>query len=87
MSYEKFKRKKESKPLSIDRFLINGEPTCFSWAGDDEHPQEACKFLRFTRFGTTPVCIYCDATLSREIDTPIKPLKKCPVWAGRKNDY
>ena len=68
------------------KFLVyrcpNGKPTCSPVIGQN------CEFLRFTKFGNSQMCVFCDEDLERDADGfgYIRPVAKCPFWKDEIGD-
>ena len=84
MAYEDAKHEREKTQIEVDRFTMNGEPTCLSWYGCDKHKREMCQFLLARKFGTVYVCGLTGADIYEHDKSPtIRPLKDCPLWGTK----
>ena len=78
-TYNNNKHTRDAVPMMVDRFYINDIPVCNSWYGCDKHPTEACMFLRYVNFGTTPLCMYLGQHCNDEMDVINRVLAECPL--------
>ena len=82
MIYEENNHTSEVITIPATRYRINEEPTCASWVGCKDHPQEVCKFLLTSHFGQRYQCGLSGLPLNY-IDTTLTPDKECPLWKHR----
>jgi len=82
--YTDCKHEKEEITLEVIRYKVKGIPTCYSWAGDEDHPAEICQFLLQQHFGTQFICGFTQQRIhmyeKEGIKFVLKPTKDCPLW-------
>jgi len=79
--FAKHERETETIAIKVDRFRVDGKPTCYAWAGSETTPRMVCKFLGWIRMGTVPVCGMTGDNLHEYQDTSfLEPCADCPLW-------
>ena len=81
---KKYNRQRSTKTVSIERYTINGIPTCGGmYDPNHEDGYMVCQFLLTRRFGTQDVCGFGEQVDLYEYSDlhMTKPHDKCPLWS------
>jgi len=81
MAFAKHEREAETITIKLDRFRLDGKPTCQAWVGSETTPRMVCKFLFGVGLASVPMCGATGRYLNEYPDTGIlEPCDDCPVW-------
>ena len=79
--FAKHERETETVTIKIDRFRVDGKPTCYAWCGSKMTPRMVCQFLMRVGLGGAPMCGATGRHLNEYYGTDfLEPCDNCPVW-------
>lgn len=91
--YRSYNRLSETIPLPVERYTVDGRPTCCAWSGAGSKQRMACVFLcRSLVLGVhedAQGSLMCTATgeaiftyIEQKYKDFLRPDESCPLWEG-----